>query len=156
MEWSYAWSWSFVNLLWLTQHHLNVCSRNTMHTGSMKVWSAVGRSAVSVKSSLSPLMYSSPVPGYLFTCKTVFRILCDSAVKNPQSPGWQSRLDLATKQQNCIITESLGNAFISSQLLFSPPPWFFGGWTIPSILLSETVVFHSVSEGNEELRQLIT
>ena len=60
------------------------------------------------------------------------------------------------KQQNCIITESLGNAFISSQLLFSPPPWFFGGWTIPSILLSETVVFHSVSEGNEELRQLIT
>lgn len=91
--------------------------------------------------------------GVLISCTWLFVYMLDysasSVTQQPgihSPPGWQSRLDLATKQQNCIITESLGNAFISSQLLFSLPPRFFGGWTIPSILLSETVVFHSVSE----------
>lgn len=98
------------------------------------------------EAALSALMCSSPVPGYLFTCKTIMHP-CDSAVKNPQSLGWQSRLDLATKQQqNRMIIESLGDAFIPSQLLFSLSPWCFGGWTIPSTLFSETVVSHSVSE----------
>lgn len=119
------------------------------------VWGPVGHFKCVSEAALSALMCSSPVPGYLFTCKTIMHP-CTSAVKNPQSLGWQSRLDLATKQQqNRTDNRFLRCVHSIAAFLFSLSPWCFGGWTIPSTLFSETVVSHSVSEWNEELRWLI-
>lgn len=99
------------------------------------------------EATLSALTCSSPVPGYLFACKTITHSFVTQQSRTHSPWWWQSRLDLVTEQQqNRMIIESLGDAFIPSQLLFSLSPWCFGGWTIPSILLSDTVVSHSVSE----------